>query len=57
MRHVPADALCRKLVPGARAQEVLEGWKTWLGRNNAVVMTVLFLVFGVVLVGQGVAAL
>ena len=57
MRHVPADALCRKLVLGARVHEVLEGWKTWLGRNNAVVMTVLFLVIGVVLVGQGVAAL
>jgi hypothetical protein len=52
-----ATPLVMTLVLGARANEVLEGWKTWLGRNNAVVMTVLFLVFGVVLVGQGVAAL
>ena len=28
----------------------------WLGRNNAVVMAVLFLVFAVVLIGKGIAA-
>jgi hypothetical protein len=39
-----------------RAQAVLVGWKTWLGRNNAVVMAVLFLVFAVVLIGKGIAA-
>jgi threonine/homoserine/homoserine lactone efflux protein len=38
---------------GDRAQPVLDNWKDWLGRNNTAVMAVLFLVFGAVLVGQG----
>ena len=40
---------------GDRAQSILENWKSWLGQNNATVMAVLLLVFGVVLVGKGVA--
>jgi hypothetical protein len=40
---------------GDRAQGVLESWKAWLALNNATVMAVLLLVFGVVLVGKGVA--
>jgi cytochrome c biogenesis protein CcdA len=40
---------------GERAHEVLEGWNGWLRQNNAVVMSVLFVVFGVVLIGQGIA--
>ena len=40
---------------GDRAQGILENWKSWLGQNNATVMAVLLLVFGVVLVGKGVA--
>ncbi len=40
---------------GARAPDVLEGWNEWLRQNNATVMSVLFVVFGVVLVGQGIA--
>jgi threonine/homoserine/homoserine lactone efflux protein len=39
---------------GDRAQVVLNGWEGWLARNNATVMSVLFLVFGVVLIGQGI---
>ena len=42
---------------GAKAAEVLGGWKVWLAANNAVIMAVLLLVLGVSLVGQGVAAL
>jgi threonine/homoserine/homoserine lactone efflux protein len=41
---------------GDRAPQVLEGWNVWLRQNNATVMSVLFVVFGVVLIGQGVAA-
>ena len=41
---------------GDGAGDVLNGWKVWLGRNNATVMSVLFLVFGVVLIGQGLGA-
>jgi hypothetical protein len=29
----------------------------WLGQNNAVVMTVLFLIFAVVLIGKGIAGI
>jgi threonine/homoserine/homoserine lactone efflux protein len=39
---------------GDRAHEILRGWRTWLGQNNATVMSVLFLIFGVVLIGQGI---
>ncbi len=48
-----AVALCL----GNRAAEVLQGWNIWLKQNNATVMSVLFLVFGVVLIGQGVAGI
>jgi len=42
---------------GDRAARVLAGWKTWLAANNATVMTVLLLVFGVVLIGKGIGGL
>lgn len=45
------------LTMGAKAAGVLEGWRTWLAGNNAAIMVVLFLVFGVLLVGQGIAGL
>ena len=40
---------------GDKAQGILENWKSWLGQNNATVMAVLLVVFGVVLVGKGIA--
>ena len=40
-----------------KSQGILDGWKDWLGQNNAVVMAVLFVIFGVVLIGKGVAGL
>ena len=45
------------LLLGDRSQEVLGGWETWLQRNSATVMSVLFLVFGVVLIGQAIGSL
>jgi hypothetical protein len=42
---------------GDKAGHVLDGWKTWLAANNATVMVVLFLVFGVSLVGKGIGGL
>ena len=42
---------------GDRSPEVLNGWKSWLRQNNATVMSVLFLIFGVVLIGQGIGSL
>ena len=41
---------------GDRSSKVLDGWKVWLTQNNATVMSVLFLIFGVVLIGQGIEA-
>jgi hypothetical protein len=45
------------LVAGDRARNTLDGWKTWLAANNATVLTVLFLVFGVLLVAKGTGRL
>jgi hypothetical protein len=42
---------------GDKAAPVLDGWKTWLAANNGTVMTVLFLVFGFVLIGNGIGGL
>ena len=45
------------LAMGEKAQPILDSWKAWLGQNNAVVMTVLFLIFAVVLIGKGIAGI
>jgi hypothetical protein len=42
---------------GERAKAALDELKTWLGVNNATVMTVLFLVFGALLIANGLAPL
>ena len=42
---------------GDRADEVLRGWQAWLNRNNAAMMAVLYLVFGVILVGKGIGGI
>ena len=44
-------------IGGDRASRVLEGWRESLSANNAAVMAVLFLVFGVVLFSQGLRGL
>ena len=40
---------------GERAAAMLDGLKVWMAHNNAVIMSVLCLVIGVKLVGQGIA--
>ena len=42
---------------GDKSERVLEEWKAWLAANNATVMVVLLLVFGVVLIGKGIGGL
>ena len=42
---------------GDRAQPILDGLRSWLARNNAVVMGTLMLVIGVLLIGKGISAL
>ena len=45
------------LLGDERSARVLDGWKTWLQANNSAVMIVLLVVFGVVLLGKGIAGL
>jgi hypothetical protein len=40
---------------GARSQELLGKLKTWLARNNAVIMAVLLLIIGVKLIGNAIS--
>ncbi len=50
-----AAPLLTTLTMGDRAPTILEQWDHWLRRNNATVMAALFCIFGVVLIGQGLA--
>lgn len=45
------------LVLGEKAESTLNSWKVWLIQNNAAVMTVVFLLFGVKLLADGLGAL
>jgi Sap, sulfolipid-1-addressing protein len=45
------------LFMGDRAKTVLGGWKDWAAQNNAAVMAVLFFVFGLKLLGDGIGIL
>jgi len=49
-----ALAVVYDLVGGARARATLDDMKQWLTLHNSAVMAVLFLVFGVLLISQGV---
>jgi hypothetical protein len=42
------------LMLGERSKGVLDGWKAWLARNNAAMLAVIFLLFGVILIGKGI---
>jgi hypothetical protein len=42
---------------GEGAKKAHDRWKAWLLANNATVMAVLFVMLGVVLLGQGIASL
>ena len=45
------------VILGARAQPTLTTMKDWLAENNSTVMTVLFVVLGAKLLGDGIAVL
>jgi len=53
---VAAPVLVYRLA-GAEAQRLLDEMRVWLAQNNAVVMSVLLLVIGVVLLGKGISGL
>lgn len=44
-------------VAGASARTTLDTWRTWLAQNNSTVLAVMLLVFGVVVLGQGLSGL
>jgi hypothetical protein len=52
-----AAPIVAMLVLGDRAPTVLEDWKAWLTRNNAAMMAVIFLFFGVFLIGKNLGGL
>jgi len=45
------------LIAGERIQPALDNTKDWMIRNNTAVMSVLFLIFGVILVGDAISIL
>ncbi len=45
------------LALGARAKQILEGMKAWMSAHNAAIMTVLLLVLGAKLTGDGIGGL
>jgi Sap, sulfolipid-1-addressing protein len=45
------------LFAGQSSEKTLNSWKSWLVVNNATVMIILFLVLGVLLLGQGLGGL
>jgi len=51
-----AAPIVTMLVLGDRADAVLDDWKSWLTRNNAAMMAVLYLFFGVILIGKYLGA-
>ena len=52
-----AGPIIAVLVLGDRSDTVLEGWKTWLTRNNTAMMAVIYLFFGVYLIGKNLGAI
>ena len=45
------------LVLGDRSDKVLRNWQAWLDHNNTAMMSVIYLVFGVILVGKGLGGI
>jgi hypothetical protein len=43
------------LVLGERSRDALDGLRNWMARNNATIMTVLFLLIGAKLVGDAIS--
>jgi len=41
---------------GDRSTAVLESWRAWLNRNNAAMLAVIYLLLGVLLIGNNLGA-
>lgn len=42
---------------GDSAERTLDGWRAWLQQNNSAVMTLVFAILGIVLIGQAIQSL
>jgi threonine/homoserine/homoserine lactone efflux protein len=45
------------LLGGAKSAQVLAGWKTWMARHNAAIMTTLLIVLGTKYIGDAISGL
>ena len=52
-----AAPIVAMLVLGERSADVLDGWKSWLVRNSAAMMAVIYLLFGAILIGKGIGGI
>jgi len=52
-----ATPIVAMLVLGDRSDGVLSEWQAWLDRNNSAMMAVLYLIFGIILVGKGIGGI
>jgi threonine/homoserine/homoserine lactone efflux protein len=52
-----AAPIVTALVLGDRSERVLTTWRDWLDRNNGTVMAVVYLFFGVIVLGKGIAGI
>lgn len=52
-----ATPIVAMLILGDGADEVLSGWQSWLDRHNTAMMAVIYLIFGVILVGKGIGGI
>ena len=50
-----ATPIVAALALGDRSESVLSSWRQWLDRNSGTVMAVIFLFFGVLLLGKGIS--
>ncbi|MGW4436796.1 GAP family protein [Streptomyces sp. NPDC004596] len=54
---VPEARMAVYLIMRERARGTLGNWKEWAARHNVAVMAVLFFVFGLKLLGDGIGVL
>jgi len=52
-----ASPIVTAVTLGDRSETILSAWREWLDRNNGTVMAVIYLFFGVILLGKGIAGI
>ena len=56
-RAIVGDRFVASGVARQRAEAIFQRWKAWLIHNNAMVLSILLLVFGVLMIGGGLRSL